>query len=74
MPEQESEDPIWDLLMKDALSGELGRRIEAHVFATHGFAYVGSTKGPQYVDKIYPDGRRETGECVQGEFKPLLMS
>lgn len=62
---------VGKALRNESISDELGLKIQASVFAKHGFAYVGSKKGPEFVDKVYADGRRETGKYVNGEFIPL---
>lgn len=54
----------------DSLSGALARRISARVFADNGFIIVKSeTEG--YVDRVFFDGKRDTGRFENGVFVVL---
>ncbi|MFW5824755.1 MAG: TA system antitoxin ParD family protein [Marinobacter sp.] len=66
MPEPVSSDDIWAEVEADRESGELSRHI-----ARDRIVYQASERRPGYLEAIYPDGQKITGQFRNGRFEPL---
>lgn len=61
-----SPDEVMDALARDRESGALAE------FLTRGrMYYEGNRANPQLIDRVHPDGSRETGNFRDGKFIPL---
>lgn len=66
LPEPVTGDDIWAEVEADRESGSLSRHI------TSGrIVYQASERRPGYLEAIYPDGQRITGQFRNGRFEPL---
>lgn len=65
-PESVSGDDIWAEVEADRESGELSRHI-----ARDRIVYQASESRPGYLEAIYPDGQKITGQFRNGRFEPL---
>ncbi|MFC4258987.1 hypothetical protein ACFOZ5_08100 [Marinobacter lacisalsi] len=61
-----SGDDIWAEVEADRESGELSRHI-----ARDRIVYQASENRPGYLEAIYPDGQKITGQFRNGRFEPL---
>lgn len=59
----------WGTAYQRLDSGELDRKVQAAIFAHGDFVFVSSPRGPEFVDKLFKDGRRETGLMVDDRFE-----
>ncbi|GGY67009.1 TA system antitoxin ParD family protein [Marinobacter zhanjiangensis] len=66
MPEPVTSDDIWADVEADRESGGLSRHI-----ARDRIVYQASTSRPGYLEAIYPDGQKVTGQFRNGRFEPL---
>lgn len=65
-PEPVSGDDIWAEVDADRNSGELSRHI-----TRDRIVYQASARRPGYLEAIYPDGQKITGQFRDGRFEPL---
>ncbi|MGM0570080.1 TA system antitoxin ParD family protein [Marinobacter sp.] len=66
LPEPATSDDIWADVEADRESGELSRHI-----ASGRIVYQASERRPGYLEAIYPDGQKITGQFRNGRFEPL---
>jgi hypothetical protein len=59
---------IYEQVLNDMLSGEYNRRFKEEFWKHNEYAYVASTRGPSFVDKVFKDGTRVTCKVVDGKF------
>lgn len=66
LPEPVTSDELWADVAADQESGELSRHI-----SRGRIVYQASEHHPGYLDAIYPDGQKITGQFRNGRFEPL---
>jgi hypothetical protein len=59
---------IWDSVTERLERGETGRRAQEIIFSKSDHTFVSSLRGAGFVDKLFRDGRRETGRLIAGKF------
>ena len=65
-PESVSSEDIWSEVEADRASGELARHI-----TRDRIVYQASARHPGYLEAVYPDGQKITGQFRNGRFEPL---
>jgi hypothetical protein len=59
---------ISDSMTERLESGETDRRAQEIIYSKSDHTFVSSLRGAGFVDKLFRDGRRETGRLIAGDF------
>jgi len=60
---------LWGAVSKRSESGDLDRNVQSLVYVDSDFVFVSSLRGPNFVDKLFRDGRRVIGRMVGDRFE-----
>ena len=59
----------WTAMSEGLEDGSVEKAAMAIIFSKSDFTFVTSERGDGFIDRLYKDGRRETGRLVNGSFE-----